>query len=137
VQQGKSKQGESEIVSEQEVRKKKFVQAVREAEKATLVFNLDMGTVAVMNTNTMNRKFSMALKAKAAEIDGNVDGEPKADTVTQLDDTLSMVKNMDYILVRRPSRLRARTSSPYRSSWPTRIRRPGSRLNKICGNFAR
>jgi hypothetical protein len=69
---------------------------VREAEKATLVFNLDMGTVAVMNTNTMNRKFSLALKAKAVEVDGNANGEPKADTVTQLDDTLSMVKNMDY-----------------------------------------
>jgi hypothetical protein len=95
-QPGKSKQGESEVVSEQEVRKKKFVQAVREAEKATLVFNLDMGAVAVMNTNTMNRKFSMALKAKAAEVDGNANGEPKSDTVTQLYDTLSMVKNMDY-----------------------------------------
>jgi hypothetical protein len=95
-QQGKGKQGETEVVTEQDVRKKKFVQAVREAEKATLVFNLDMGTVAVMNTNTMNRKFSMALKAKAAEVDGNINGEPKMDTVTQLDDTLSMVKNMDY-----------------------------------------
>jgi hypothetical protein len=95
-QSGKSRQGESEVVSELDVRKKKFVQAVREAEKATLVFNLDMGTVAVMNTNTMNRKFSLALKAKAAEVDGNANGEPKADTVTQLDDTLSMVKNMDY-----------------------------------------
>ena len=95
-QQGKGKQGETEVVTEHEVRKKKFVQAVREAEKATLVFNLDMGTVAVMNTNTMNRKFSMALKAKAAEVDGNINGEPKMDTVTQLDDTLSMVKNMDY-----------------------------------------
>jgi hypothetical protein len=95
-QHGKGKQGETEIMTEQDVRKKKFVQAVREAEKATLVFNLDMGTVAVMNTNTMNRKFSMALKAKAAEVDGNINGEPKMDTVTQLDDTLSMVKNMDY-----------------------------------------
>jgi hypothetical protein len=95
-QHGKGKQGETEVMTEQDVRKKKFVQAVREAEKATLVFNLDMGTVAVMNTNTMNRKFSMALKAKAAEVDGNINGEPKMDTVTQLDDTLSMVKNMDY-----------------------------------------
>jgi hypothetical protein len=95
-QHGKGKQGETETLTEQDVRKKKFVQAVREAEKATLVFNLDMGTVAVMNTNTMNRKFSMALKAKAAEVDGNINGEPKTDTVTQLDDTLSMVKNMDY-----------------------------------------
>jgi hypothetical protein len=95
-QSGKIRQGESDVVSEQDVKKKKFVQAVREAEKATLVFNLDMGTVAVMNTNTMNRKFSLALKAKAAEVDGNANGEPKADTVTQLDDTLSMVKSMDY-----------------------------------------
>jgi hypothetical protein len=95
-QPGKVRQGEAEVISEQDAKKKKFVQAVREAEKATLVFNLDMGTVAVMNTNTMNRKFSMALKAKAAEVDGNVNGEPKADTVTQLDDTLSMVKSMDY-----------------------------------------
>jgi hypothetical protein len=80
----------------QDPRKKKFVQAVKEAEKATLVFNMDMGTVSVMNPATMNRKFSMALKAKAAEVDGNVNGEPKADTVVQLDDTLSMVKNMDF-----------------------------------------
>jgi hypothetical protein len=94
--QGKGKNGGQDALNGEDPRKKKFVQAVREAEKSTLVFNMDMGTVAVMNTNTMNRKFSMALKAKAAEVDGNVNGEPKADTVTQLDDTLSMVKSMDY-----------------------------------------
>jgi hypothetical protein len=96
-----SKNGGSVVQSKtdamkQDPRKKRFLQAVKEAEKSTLVFNLDMGTVAVMNPNTMNRKFSMALKAKAAEQDGNVNGEPKSDTVTQLDDTLSMVKNMDF-----------------------------------------
>jgi hypothetical protein len=95
-QQGKVRQGETDGQPEQDPRKKKFIQAVREAEKSTLVFNMDMGTVAVMNTNTMNRKFSLALKAKAAEVDGNANGEPKTDTVTQLDDTLSMVKSMDY-----------------------------------------
>jgi hypothetical protein len=94
--QGKGKSGGQEPPTEEDLRKKKFIHAVREAEKSTLIFNTDMGTVAVMNTNTMNRKFSMALKAKAAEVDGNVNGEPKADTVTQLDDTLSMVKSMDY-----------------------------------------
>jgi hypothetical protein len=93
---GKGKQGGTDSEPEQDPRKKKFVQAVKEAEKATLVFNMDMGTVAVMNPNTMNRKFALALKAKAAEVDGNANGEPKEDTVTQLDDTLSMVKNMDF-----------------------------------------
>jgi hypothetical protein len=77
-------------------RKKKFVQAVREAEKATLIFNMDMGNVPIMNPGTMNRKFSLALKAKAAAEDGNANGIPKADTVAQLDDTLSMVKSMEY-----------------------------------------
>lgn len=89
---GKGKEGDEEA----DPRRKKFAQAVRDAEKATLVFNTDMGNVPVMNTATMNRKFSLALKAMAAVQDGNANGEPKADTVTQLDDTLSMVKNMEY-----------------------------------------
>jgi hypothetical protein len=88
--------GEQDNPNADNPRRKKFIQAVKEAEKSTLVFNTDMGTVAVMNSNTKNRKFSMALKAKAAEVEGNANGEPKADTVTQLDNTLSMVKSMDY-----------------------------------------
>jgi hypothetical protein len=105
--------GKQDGGTEEDSRRKRFVQAVREAEKSTLVFNTDMGTVAVMNPNTMNRKFSMALKAKAAEVDGNVNGEPKADTVTQLDDTLSMVKNMDYF-GKTTKQAKARSSTPYR-----------------------
>ena len=85
-----------EAQDEKDPRHKKFIQAVRDAERATLIFNTDMGGVPVMNTATMNRKFSMALKGMAATQDGNANGEPKADTVTQLDDTLSMVKNMEY-----------------------------------------
>jgi len=87
---GRDEEGEADT------RKKKFIQAVKEAEKSTLVFNLDMGNVPVMNTATMSRYFSLALKAKAAEVDGGVNGEPKGETVTQLDDTLSMVRSMDY-----------------------------------------
>jgi len=93
---GKGKMKEKTEPSEAEQRKKKFVQAVREAEKSTLIFNTDMGRVPVMNHNTMNRNFSLSLKAKAAAVDGNVNGEPKGDTVAQLDDILSMVKGMDY-----------------------------------------
>jgi hypothetical protein len=92
----KNKQGNGSDQEPEDPRKKKFAQAVKEAEKATLVFNMDMGSVSVMNPATMNRKFSLALKAKAAEVDGGVNGEPKADTVVQLDDTLSMVKHMDF-----------------------------------------
>jgi hypothetical protein len=90
------RQGKDSDQEPMDPRKKKFAQAVKEAENATLVFNMDMGTVSVMNPATMNRKFSLALKAKAAEVDGGVNGEPKTDTVVQLDDTLSMVKHMDF-----------------------------------------
>jgi hypothetical protein len=111
--QGKGKNGGQDPPNGEDLRQKKFIQAVREAEKSTLVFNTDMGMVAVMNTNTMNRKFSMALKAKAAEVDGNVNGEPKADTVTQLDDTLSMVKSMDYF-GKTTKQAKGKSSSPFR-----------------------
>jgi len=81
---------------EEDPRKRGFAQAVKDAEKATLIFNTDMGRVPIMNTQTMNRKFSLALKDMAAVAEGNVNGEPRFDTVTQLDDTLSMVKHMDF-----------------------------------------
>ena len=39
-----------------EVKKKKFVTAVKEAEKSLLIFQLDLGKVPVMNTGTIARK---------------------------------------------------------------------------------
>ena len=46
-----------------------FKETVREAEKSTLVFNLDMGTVPLMNTETMCKKATLALTKMAAQVE--------------------------------------------------------------------
>jgi len=116
-------------------KKKRFVQAVREAEKATLIFNSDMGNVPVMNTNTMNRKFSLALKAKAAVEDGNANGEPKADTVAQLDDTLSMVRSMEYFgKTTKKAKDREYFTIPVKLNYKDKLTRIAAEINlrKLC-----
>ena len=82
--------------SEGELRKKKFVSTVREAEKAVLVFGLDLGRVPTMNTGTLSRKVTEDITAKAALVDGKNDGRPSEDTVAVLEDTLSMMKGMEF-----------------------------------------
>ena len=82
--------------TEAEVRKKKFVTAVKEAEKAVLVFGLDLGRVPTMNTGTLSRKVTEDITAKAAATDGKTDGRPLEDTVAIREDTLSMMKGMEF-----------------------------------------
>lgn len=82
--------------SAQAERKKKFVLEVKEAERSMLIFRTDMGKVPVMNCETMRKRFTMDLTAKAAQVENKVDGKPSVATVQQLDDTLSMVTRMEY-----------------------------------------
>ena len=82
--------------SAEEVRKKKFVQAVREAEKSTLLFNLDLGTVPLMNTSTISAKVTQDIAAKAALVEGRPSGRPTDDTVTVLEDAISLIKGMEF-----------------------------------------
>ena len=80
----------------EEVRKKKFVSAVREAEKSSLIFNLDLGTVPVMNTNTISMKVTQDIASKAAVVEERPPGRPTDDTVTMLEDAISLVKGMEF-----------------------------------------
>jgi len=80
----------------EEVRKKKFVQAVKEAEKAVLVFGLDLGKVPIMNRQTLSASVARNIADKAAKVDKQEGDRPKEDTVTIIDDTLSMMKGMDF-----------------------------------------
>jgi hypothetical protein len=79
-----------------EVKKKKFAQNVREAEKSLLIFDLDLGKVQIMNTNTIAKNVTQDVVRKAAKAEGKADGRPCEETVTILDDTLSMVTGMDF-----------------------------------------
>ena len=84
------------IPTPEEVRKKKFVHAVREAEKSVLLFNLDLGKVPVMNTNTISVKVTQDIAAKAAVVEERPQGRPTDDTVTMLEDAISLVKGMEF-----------------------------------------
>jgi hypothetical protein len=97
----KSKRTEDEEEKTQEEReldekKKKFLHEVKEAERSVLVFKTNMGTVPVMNPETMRKKFSADMSAKAAAVENLGESRPSATVVAQLDDTLSMVTRMEY-----------------------------------------
>jgi hypothetical protein len=88
------------VLSEQEAaivaKKKKFGQEVREAEKSTLIFRTHMGTTPIMNPETMKRKFTENVIAKAAAVEMREDGRPSPAVADQLDDALAMVTKMEF-----------------------------------------
>jgi hypothetical protein len=74
----------------------KFKEAIQCAERSTLVFNLDMGKVPVMNKETMSRRASRALSSMAAKIEKRTGRIPSAETVDALDDVLSLTSDMEF-----------------------------------------
>ena len=82
--------------SEADIKKRKFVNAVKEAEKSVLIFKLDLGPVPIMNTGTISRKVTENIVAKAAVVEGKTNGRPSEDKVIMLEDALSMVKGMEF-----------------------------------------
>jgi hypothetical protein len=74
----------------------KFREAVRKAESSTLIFNLNMGRIPIMNTATMSNKATLALAVMAAENEERPGSIPEEDTVATIDDVLSMAKRIDF-----------------------------------------
>jgi hypothetical protein len=72
------------VIGERKVR-----QAIREAEKKTIIFNLDMGKVPVMNKDTLSRKVTLALGEKASGGEHDYDIRDAEDAI---DDILSCSK---------------------------------------------
>jgi hypothetical protein len=68
---------------------RKVRQAIREAEKKTIIFNLDMGKVPVMNKETLSRKVTLALGEKASKGEHDYDIRDAEDAI---DDILSCSK---------------------------------------------
>ena len=74
----------------------KFKDAVRAAEKSSLLLNLDLGKVPIMNQNTISAKATGALTTMAAVTEGKNSCVPSEEAVTAIDDVLSMVKSMQF-----------------------------------------
>jgi len=75
---------------------KKFREAVKEAEKSTLVFNLNMGKVPIMNQQTISSKATAALTEMAASTEGKFGRIPSNESVAAIDDVLSVVTGMSF-----------------------------------------
>ena len=75
---------------------KKFRDAVKEAEKATLVFNLNMGKVPIMNQQSISSKATSALAEMAASVEGKPGKIPSNESVAAIDDVLSVVSGMSF-----------------------------------------
>jgi hypothetical protein len=72
----------------------KFRETIKDSERATLCFNLDMGKVPLMNKDTMNRKATLSLAAMAAKLENKTVGVPSKDAIVAIDDLLSVTTGM-------------------------------------------
>jgi hypothetical protein len=72
-----------------------FRDSIRNAERSTLVFNLDMGKVPVMNKATMSKRATLALSTMAARLEKSNSSVPSEDSIEAIEDVLSMVNNME------------------------------------------
>jgi hypothetical protein len=76
--------------------KKKFREAIKEAEKSTLIFNLNLGKVPILNRETMNKRATLALASLAAAKEKKTVSAPDNDTVEAIDDALSVAHNVTF-----------------------------------------
>ncbi len=92
----KSKPQEKPAETPEETKKRKFAEAIKEAEKSTLCFNLNMGNVPLQNKDTIQEKAALALTSMAAKKENRSNNVPSSDAITAIDDFSSMVTNMEF-----------------------------------------
>jgi hypothetical protein len=75
---------------------RRFKDAIRDAERSTLVLNLNLGRIPIMNKDTLAKKATLALTAAAATKQKSKTSVPNAEAVAAIDDVLSIVKNYSF-----------------------------------------
>jgi hypothetical protein len=83
------------VESEDEKKVRKFAEAIRDAERSTLCFNLNMGNKPIMNKTTISERATLALTSMAARVEGKNSAVPSPETVAALDDVTSLVTSME------------------------------------------
>jgi hypothetical protein len=89
-------QGKSYFKPTEDPKVKKFKDAIREAEKSTLIFNLNLGKVPVINQDTLSTRVTVALTEMAATEENRQGKTPSTVTVNMIDDVLSVAKGMKF-----------------------------------------
>jgi hypothetical protein len=67
----------------------RFRDVVRDAERSTVIFNLDMGRVPTINAENMSRKATLALTTMAAKVEKKTGTIPSEEKIAIIDDVLS------------------------------------------------
>ncbi len=83
------------VESDDEKKVRKFAEAIRDAERSTLCFNLNMGNKPIMNKTTISERATLALTTMAAKVEGKNSAIPSPETVAALDDVTSLVTSME------------------------------------------
>ena len=74
----------------------RFKEAVKEAERSTLIFNLDMGSFPTINPDKMATLATKALSAMAAKKEGTQGGIPSEKAVAAINDAMSVAKSVSF-----------------------------------------
>jgi hypothetical protein len=70
-----------------------FIDSIREAERSTIIFNLNLGRVPIMNKDTLSKKATIALTTLAAGKEKKTGSIPSNDAIDAIDDVLSLAEN--------------------------------------------
>ncbi len=84
------------VETAQETKVRKFNEAIKDAERSTLCFNLNMGNKPIMNKKTIAERASLALTTMAAKNEGKNSSIPSSEAIAVIDDVTSLVTNMEF-----------------------------------------
>jgi hypothetical protein len=83
------------VETDEEKKVRKFAEAIKDAKRSTLCFNLNMGNKPIMNKTTISERATLALTSMAAKVEGKNSAVPSPETVAALDDVTSLVTSME------------------------------------------
>jgi hypothetical protein len=75
---------------------RKFKDCVHDAERSSLILNLNLGRIPVVNKDTMSKRATLALTSLAAKKENKKGTIPSSEAVGAIDDVLSVVKNISF-----------------------------------------
>jgi hypothetical protein len=71
-----SNSNSKKVETDEEKKVRKFAEAIKDAERSTLCFNLNMGNKPIMNKTTISERATLALTSMAAKVEGKNSAVP-------------------------------------------------------------
>jgi len=87
---------ESEDLKEKDRKYYRFKDTIRDAERSTLIFNLNLGRNPIMDQETMSTRATLALGKKAAMVEKSTAEHPSEATREILDDAIGMADKIHF-----------------------------------------